>query len=307
MAADTGLFGPNSVTWRVHAEPVLMLGGLRSLFLQALHPRAMAGVAQHSSYKGDPWGRLLRTVDYVGTTIFGTTAQAEAAGRRVRAIHARLTATDPFTGERFRLDEPALLRWVHVTEVDSYADTARRAGVRLSDAHWDRYWDEQRRTAALVGLDPATVPGSVGEADDYVAAVRPQLRMTREAADTLVFLATPPPPWRSGGGWLRSAAKFAGRAPFRVASFGVAVTAFSLLPPWARRMYGGLGLPVTDLAASASARSLRLAMAALPHRVYEGPLYQEAMARAQAVSVERATLQSEAAGAGQQVSQRDGG
>jgi uncharacterized protein (DUF2236 family) len=280
MSADMGLFGPNSVTWRIHAEPVLMLGGLRALFLQALHPRAMAGVAQHSSYQDDPWGRLMRTVDYVATTIFGTTAQAEAAGRRVRAIHARLTATDPVTGERFRVDEPELLRWVHVTEVDSYADTARRAGVRLSDAEWDRYWDEQRRAAALVGLDPATVPGSTSAAENYFLAMRPQLRMTREAADTLMFLATPPPPWRSGGGWLRSAAKVVGRPYFRVASFGVALTAFGLLPPWARRRYGGLGLPTTDLAASVSARSLRLAMAAVPHRVYEGPVYRDAMARA---------------------------
>lgn len=281
---DTGIFGPGSVTWRVHAEPVLLLGGIRALFLQALHPRAMAGVAQNSRYQDDPWGRLLRTVDYVGTTIFGTTAQAEEAGRRVRAIHARLTAADPFTGERFRVDEPDLLRWVHVTEVDSYACTARRAGVRLTGREWDRYWDEQRRAAALVGLDPVTVPASAGEAAAYFRAMRPHLRMTRDAADALVFLTIPPPPWRAGGTWPRAAAAWLGRPPFRAASLGVATTAFGLLPPWARRLYGGLGLPVTDLVASLSARSLRLALSLVPHRWYEGPIYRDAMARAAALA-----------------------
>jgi uncharacterized protein (DUF2236 family) len=266
--ADTGLFGPGSVTWRVHTEPILFLAGLRALFLQALHPRTVVGVTQNSGFKADPWGRFLHTVSFVSTAIHGTTAQAEAAGRRVRAVHARLSATDPITGERFRVDEPELLRWVHVGEVDSYASTARRAGVRLTAAEWDGYWDEQRRRAALVGLDPATVPGTTAEAAAYFRAVRPQLRMTREAADTLLFLAVPPPPWRPGGA-RRTVLDRLGRPPFRLAALGVAATAFSLLPPWARRLYGAPGLPTTDLAASVSARALRLALHAVPQRVFE--------------------------------------
>lgn len=285
---DLGLFGPDSVTWRVHAEPILFLGGLRALFLQALHPRAIAGVTQNSGYKSDPWGRLARTVDFVATVVFGTTAEAEAMGRRIRAVHARLSAVDPATGERFRIDEPELLRWVHVTEVDSYADTARRAGVRLSAAEWDAYWDEQRRAAALVGLDPASVPGTTAQVAAYYREIRPALRMTREAADTLFFLATPPPPWlREGRGrrqWRRRALDLLGRPPFRLATLGLASTALALLPPWARRLYGGLGLPVTDLSATVVARGLRLALNTLPHRVYEGPIYRAAMARAAAAS-----------------------
>ena len=294
MTSDTGLFGPDSVTWRVHREPILGLGGLRALFLQALHPRAVAGVAQNSRFRADPWGRLMRTVDYVATTIYGTTAQAEAAGRRVRAVHARMSAVDPVTGQRFRVDEPELLRWVHVAEIDSYVATARGAGVRLQRAQWDTYWHEQRRAAALVGLEPDTVPGSTAEAAAYFDATRPRLRMTREAAETLLFLATPPPPWRLGGGWQRMLADRLGRAPFRLAGLGVATAAFGLLPPWARRMYGRLGLPFTDAAASLSARSLRLAMATLPHRLYEGPIYQDAMARAAALAADAPA----AAGAG---------
>jgi uncharacterized protein (DUF2236 family) len=282
VTADLGLFGPESVTWRVHREPILMLGGLRALFLQSLHPRAVSGVMQNSNFQHDPWGRLMRTVEYVATTIYGTTAEATAAGRRVRVLHARLTAVDPATGERFRINEPELLRWVHVTEVDSYAETARRAGLRLTGIDWDGYWDEQRRRAALVGLDPAGVPGSRGEVADYFRSVRPRLRMTRDAAETLRFLAWPPaPPWQPAPGW-RSALARLGAPPLRLAGLGVAATAFALLPPWARRLYGAFGLPTGDLAATVSARTLRLVLNTLPHRVYEGPIYQAAMTRAEA-------------------------
>jgi uncharacterized protein (DUF2236 family) len=282
---DTGLFGPGSVTWRVHAEPILLLGGLRALFLQALHPRAMAGVAQNSTYRTDPWGRFMRTVDYVATTIYGTTAQAQRAGRRVRAVHARLTAIDPDTGERFRLDDPELLRWVHVAEIDSYVEVARRAGVRLPAGDWDRYWDEQRRAAALVGLDPDTVPGTAAEAAAYLRRMRPRLRVTREAVEAVMFMAAPPPPWRTSG--LPGAVVGAlARPPFRLAVLALAATAFGLLPPWARRMYGAAGLPLTDWAASLSARSLRLAMSAVPRNLYEGPRYREAMGRAAAAGID---------------------
>ncbi len=265
---DLGLFGPGSVTWRVHAEPIMALAGLRSLYFQGLHPLAVAGMVQNSAYKSDPWGRLLRTIQYVGTTVYGTTAQAEAAGRRIRAVHARLTAVDPDTGRTFRIDRPDLLRWVHVTEVESFLSTARRAGVHLSDADADTYYAEQRQVAALVGLDPATVPGSVAEVAAYYEAIRPELRMTRDAADTMLFLTVPPMPRRLA------------LTPARLGWFGLAATALGMLPQWARRMYGLPGLPTTDLTASLSVRALRLSLRAVPRRVYEGPMYQAAMARA---------------------------
>src|SRR6476661_8212675 len=109
MMSDLGLFGPDSVTWRVHAEPILFVSAPRALLLQALHPRAIAGVMQNSDFKNDPWGRLQRTVNYVATVVFGTTAQAEAAAQHVRKIHAAMTAVDDRTGERFRVDAPDLL------------------------------------------------------------------------------------------------------------------------------------------------------------------------------------------------------
>jgi uncharacterized protein (DUF2236 family) len=279
---DTGLFGPESVTWRLHAEPILWLAGLRALLLQMLLPRALAGVLQNSNFREDPWGRLLRTAQFYGEVVYGPTARAEQAGARVRRLHAAMSGTDLVTGERFRIDEPDLLRWVHVTEVDSYAETARRAGLRLTGVDWDGYWAEQRRRAALVGLDPAGVPGSRGEVADYFRSVRPQLRMTRDAAETLRFLSWPPaPPWQPAPGW-RSALARLGGPPLRLAGLGVAAAAFALLPPWARRLYGAFGLPTGDLAATVSARTLRIALNTLPHRVYEGPIYQAAMTRAEA-------------------------
>jgi uncharacterized protein (DUF2236 family) len=273
---DLGLFGPDSVTWRIHEEPILIVAGLRSLYLQALHPRAMAGVAQNSDYQADPWGRLVRTSTYVATTIYGTTAQAEAAGERLRARHARMRGRDPFTGEQFRIDDPDLLRWVHVTEVESFVDTAHRSGLALTGAEIDAYYAEQRRAAALVGLDPATVPGSADEVAGYYRRIRPELRMTRDAAATAFFLTAPPLPWKLNLP-LRVSLNL---GPARLAYFGVAGTAFGLLPAWARRMYGMLGLPTTALSADLSVRTLRLALNAVPRRFMEGPIYRAAQARA---------------------------
>ncbi|MER5455535.1 oxygenase MpaB family protein [Micromonospora sp. NPDC002389] len=275
-STDTGLYGPDSVTWKLHAEPILLLAGLRSLYLQALHPRIVAGVAQNSNYRRDAWGRLIRTADYVGTTVYGTTTEAEEAGLRLRRLHARLTAVDPATGERFRIDEPDLLGWVHVTEVESFLDTARRAGVPLDDAEVDGYYTEQRRSAALVGLDPETVPGTAAEVAEYYRRVRPELRMTKEAAEQALFLTAPPLPWK-----LSLPARVGlNLGPLRWAYLGVAGTALALLPGWARRLYGGLGLPTTALSADVSVRALRLALTALPRDWREGPMRRAAEERA---------------------------
>ena len=161
---DTGLFGPESVTWRLHAEPILWLAGLRALLLQMLLPRALAGVLQNSNFRADPWGRLLRTAQFYGEVVYGPTVRAKQAGARVRRLHAAMSGTDPMTGERFRINEPELLRWIHVTATESFCSTAMRAGLRLSPADVDRYYDEQRTVAGLVGLDedsaPATAPTS---------------------------------------------------------------------------------------------------------------------------------------------------
>ena len=268
--SDLGLFGPGSVTWRVHAEPILMVAGLRALLLQSLHPRALAGVVQNSDFRVRPWHRLEMTVTYVVTVNFGTTADAEAAGRKVRHIHSRMRGTDPRTGEQFRLDDPDLLRWVHVVEHESFLDVARRSGVPLSDDDVDRYYREQVRAAELVGLDPATVPASRAEVAEYYERMQPELATTRDTVESMLFMAVPPMPF--GLGW----------TPVRAVYTGVAALAVSLLPTWARQRYGLPGIAAADPAASLAARLLRLGINPIPRRFLEGPIYQAAMARARA-------------------------
>jgi uncharacterized protein (DUF2236 family) len=281
MSGDVGLFGPDSVTWKLHREPIMMLGGLRSLYLQALHPRAVAGISQNSGYRADPWGRLLRTSNYVGTVIYGSTDEVQLAASRLRRLHAGMSAVDPATGERFRIDEPDLLRWVHVTEVESFLTTAVRAGVRLTADEVDGYYTEQLRSAELVGLDPATVPSTAAEIAAYFEAMRPELSLTRDSAETALFLTVPPVPDHWGGLPLRLGLSL---GPARWAYLGIAGTAIGLLPVWARKMYGGLGWPTTDLAAGLSVRGLRALIAAvlatLPKQYQVAPLRRTAMERA---------------------------
>lgn len=189
---DPGLFGPASVTWQMHGDPMMWVAGVRALYLQALHPRAVRGVMQNSDFRKDAWGRLMRTAGFVGTITYGTTDAAEKAGARVRKIHRLLKVTDPLTGETYGVDDPDLLLWVHCAEVDSYLQVQRRSGYPLTDAQADRYVDEHRTSARLVGLDPAAVPATAAQLAAYFVRVRPQLTRSREALDVDDFLRRPP-------------------------------------------------------------------------------------------------------------------
>ncbi|MDX3111950.1 MULTISPECIES: oxygenase MpaB family protein [Streptomyces] len=225
MTADPGLFGPTSVTWQTHGDPMMWVAGIRALYLQALHPRAVRGVMQNSDFRRDAWGRLMRTADFVGTTTYGTAEAAEKAGARVRRIHRLLGATDPDTGERYGVDEPALLLWVHCAEIDSYLHVLRRSGYPLSDAAADRYIGEHRVSARLVGLDPDTVPGDRAAMEAYFEKVRPELAAGAEARAVDDFLLRPPThpllvPARALL-WRR-----------------VAQLAYASLPPYAHELYG---------------------------------------------------------------------
>jgi uncharacterized protein (DUF2236 family) len=276
MGYDLGYFGPESVTWRVHADPVIWVAGLRALFLQALHPLAMAGVEQHSGFRDDPWGRLLRTADYVGVITFGTREEADRAAARVRRRHRRHVGVEPESGLEYAVDDPELLLWVHCCEVDSFLTTARRAGMRLSAAEAERYVAEQVRSATLAGIPAEMAPRSVGELDAYFRRMRPELRVTAVARSAARFVLFPPMPL---------AASLV--TPARPVWFGVAGLAFVLLPGWARRMYRLPGLPVTDVGASLALRWLRLALRALPPAVREGPRYRAAKTRLAATPVRR--------------------
>jgi uncharacterized protein (DUF2236 family) len=248
MYDDHGLFGPDSVTWRVHLEAVMWVGGLRALLLQSLHPRVMRGTYQNSALF-DPakaWARFQRTADFVGTRTFGSTAAVEVAAARVRRLHRSLRGFDPDTGETFRLDEPELLRWVHCTEIDSYAQVALRAGI-VDAAGAERYLAESVRAARVIGL--AEAPASRAEMADYFDTMRPVLKLTDEARRGVSGLFAPRGP-------VPAAAKLV--IPM------IATLSVAALPRWARRIYGLPGLPTTDLGVTLTLRALRTATDVLP-------------------------------------------
>ncbi|HEX8495903.1 MAG TPA: oxygenase MpaB family protein, partial [Actinomycetales bacterium] len=100
-AGDAGLYGPESVTWRLHADPIYGIAGLRALLLQALHPVAVHGVFEHSTFREDVWGRLANTAEFVGVTTYGSTVEAITMGARIRAIHMRVSGVEPTTGRSY--------------------------------------------------------------------------------------------------------------------------------------------------------------------------------------------------------------
>jgi uncharacterized protein (DUF2236 family) len=189
---DLGLFGPESVTWRIHGDPSSLVGGLRALMVQALNPRAMRLLAQNTDLNADPWGRLSRTSQYVTETTFGDTRAAEAAGARVRNLHRRLRAVDPDTGETYSASDPDLLLWVHAVEVHSLLTAYRRYGAWLSDRDADRYVAEMTEAARLVGLHPSEVPQDLHDLRVYLRAQ--PLIITPEARRGLKLLLNPPLP-----------------------------------------------------------------------------------------------------------------
>ncbi|MEV6260530.1 oxygenase MpaB family protein [Streptomyces sp. NPDC051784] len=266
-APDQGLFGPGSVTWQVHADPMMWVGGIRALYLQALHPRAVRGVMQNSDFREDAWGRLMRTADFVGTLTYGTTEAAEAKGVKVRRLHRLLRATDPRTGEIYGIDEPELLLWVHCAEVDSYLRVLLRSGLPLTGAQADRYVDEQRESARLVGLDPADVPATVAALGAYFTRVRGQLAAGPEALDVDDFLRNPPVP--------------APLTPARALLWRrVAALAYDSLPPYAHELYGRPTPPaaVVDRRLRTAGNLLRAVPARLRRRLPPGHVG-KAMAR----------------------------
>jgi uncharacterized protein (DUF2236 family) len=225
----------------------MFVGGLRALLLQSLHPLAMAGVAAHSGYRGDPWGRLQRTSYFLAVTTFGVEADALAAIERVRRVHQRVRGTAP-DGRPYAASDPHLLRWVHVAEVDSFLATHQRFGSRPLDAgERDAYVADTARVARALGvLDP---PESEAELADALAAFRPELRGTREARAAARFvLLRPPLP-----------------TVVRPAYAALASAAVASLPAWARWPLRLPYLPLTEAAVARPAgaaivRTLRWAM-----------------------------------------------
>ena len=192
LPVHDGYLGPDSVAWKVIGHPVSLVGGLRALIVQSLHPLAMAGVAQHSDYSKRPLDRLRRTAYYVTATTFGDRATADQAARRVRTVHRKVRGIDPVTGRAYSADDPDTQLWVHCVEWHSFLAAYRAYGGRLTAEEQDRYHAEGALIAPLVGVPPDTVPRSVAEARDYFASVRSQLCISQPARQAIDFVLRPP-------------------------------------------------------------------------------------------------------------------
>ncbi|MEW1871428.1 oxygenase MpaB family protein [Streptomyces caelestis] len=210
-------FGPDRPVRRVHGDASMFIGGLSALLLQSLHPLAMAAVAGHSGFRGDPWGRLQRTSTFLATTTYGTADSAQQAVDRVRAVHETVRGTTA-DGEEYRASDPRLLCWVHIAEVDMFLRAHQRYGARpLDDEGCDAYVADMARVATALGVpDPPVDRAGLAE---RLAAYRAELRATPEARSTARFLLLNPP------------VPLLARVPYGV----LAANAVSLLPGWASR------------------------------------------------------------------------
>jgi uncharacterized protein (DUF2236 family) len=212
----------------VHGDASMFVGGLRALLLQSLHPLAMAGVAGHSGYRGDPWGRLQRTSHFLAVTSFGTAVDAEAMVARIRAIHDQVKGRAP-DGRRYAASDPHLLAWVHVAEVDSFLAAHTAYGRRtLEPDERDAYVEDTARVAEALGvIDP---PRTEAELRQRLDSYRPELEGTAEARAAARFMLLNPP------------VPLVLRPGYAV----LAAAAVGLLPVWARWPLRLPYLPVTE-------------------------------------------------------------
>jgi uncharacterized protein (DUF2236 family) len=236
---DTGLFGPDSACWKVHGDfTSMMVGGIAALFLQMLHPKVLAGVWDHSNFRHDMLGRLRRTARFIAGTTYGDLAEAQKMIDRVKAIHTHVKGDLPDGGAYFA-EDPALLTWVHVTEVSSFLSAyLRYVDPAFPESEQDRYYGEVAEIARRLGAPAA--PRTRHEVADYLAAKRPELRSNERTRTVARLLLSQ-------------------RAPSMIArpAMGVAFDAAKdLLPEWAAELHGFRLSPPRRAAARAGVRAL---------------------------------------------------
>ena len=211
---------PDDAICRVNGDASMFAGGLTALLLQSLHPLAMAGVADHSDYRGDPWGRLQRTSQFIATTTFGTVPDATQLIRTINGVHRAVVGTD-YRGRPYDARDPHLLRWVHVAEIWSFLECHRLYGrTAMSAERRDEYVRQASRTGIMLGAKD--VPMTVAELDAALEEYRPELEASPAALDARHFLLNEPPV-----GWTDKPA-------YAMLREG----AVAALPPWARRTLG---------------------------------------------------------------------
>ncbi len=221
LEGDAGLFGPEAACWRVHGDfTTMMIGGIAALLLQMLHPRALAGVWDHSNFRQDRYGRLGRTARFIAGTTYGTTEAALAQIARVKSIHDGVSGvTDQ--GEAYSANDPDLLTWIHVAEVSSFLKAwIRHRDPAFSGADQDRYYAEVAQIAERLGA--TDIPRSRAEVDAYLRRMRPELRFDARTRDVAQALVAHPPKGLPG----------------TIFSAVVFDAAWDLLPDWAMALHG---------------------------------------------------------------------
>ena len=257
---DPGLFGPDAVCWQVHADfPAMMAGGISALLLQTLHPRALAGVWDHSNFREDLQGRLGRTAQFVAGTTYGSRHDALALIEHVKVIHHRVQGIAP-DGRPYSANDPDLLTWVHVAEMSSFlAGYLRYVDGGLSGAQQDRYFEETALVAELLGA--RDVPKSRTAIRDYLNAMRAELvasDRTRTVVDVLMNWPVP-------------------RPGLKLAVRLFLDAGIQLLPPWAAQM---LDLKPSPLRAALASAAMRTVAPTLRWALYEGSVARKARRRA---------------------------
>ncbi len=227
QGSDIGYFGPGSAPWAVHGALPTLVGGVRALLMQALHPGALAGVMQHSRYETDALGRLAGTTKWLTVVTFGDTAAADRECARVKGVHRKVVGT--YIGSNgetpYAAADPDLLRWVHIAFTDSFLATHQVWGGAIPGGP-DAYVREWAKSGELVGVvDP---PRSVAELRDHLAAYDQVLAGGPAAASTVNFIRNAP----LGAG---------ARVPYA----GLFAGAVSTMPAGHRAL---LGLPTVPLA-----------------------------------------------------------
>ncbi|MGH9003461.1 MAG: oxygenase MpaB family protein [Acidimicrobiia bacterium] len=187
------LYGPETITWRVNQEAVLLLGGPRALLLQLAEPAVAAGVAEHSGFEADPFGRLARTLEAMTAISFGSEARAQATLDRLAAVHARVRGTLP-GGVAYRAEDPALQWWVLATLIDTVLRVERRYLGRLGSPERARYYDESRLMADAFGIPQAVVPPDLAAFVAYMKTAFATLEVTDTARALARQVLRPPVP-----------------------------------------------------------------------------------------------------------------
>lgn len=245
------LFPPDCVAARVNGDVVtMMIGGVSGLLLQMLHPAVLAGVWDHSDFRADMHGRLRRTAKFIATTTYDHAENGQAAIDKVNRIHAKLAGVLP-DGTPYRVSDPALLAWVHVTETISFLDAwIRYAEPDMSIQDQDAYFAETARIAEALRADP--IPRSRAEAESLIRSYRPQLRAdarTREVARMVMRQRVGSPAVDAAAGVIMQAG-------------------LDLLPDWAQAMHERpFGPPriLTRASALSTARFIRWAFRGSPN------------------------------------------